>query len=360
MTKTAIDKIKDDPFSVASDPFFTPIGNTKPFFKAAFEGFAGSGKTYTSALCLIGLYKQIESKKPIIIFDTETSSKFLVPLFAEADIPVIVKESRSLADLKITMQKAREGATDILFIDSISHVWENFLESYMQKKNRTFLQFQDWGVIKPTWRKEFSDPFVRDPYHCFMTGRAGYEYEQVVNEDTNRKELQKSGVKMRVEGDTAYEPDLLVLMSRMQEMSSGEVKKVSRVANIIKDRSDLLDGKTFENPTYDTFKPVIDFILKNPVKQATYAETDAASLVKTEEDRREWTQRRDIALEKIEGYLTTVYPGQGKEEKLNKTKSLEFAYGTLSWIEISKMSPDVLETGMDKLREYVANQAKSE
>ena len=28
----------EDPLA---DNFFTPVGNTKPFFKAAFEGFAG-------------------------------------------------------------------------------------------------------------------------------------------------------------------------------------------------------------------------------------------------------------------------------------------------------------------------------
>ena len=52
------------------DTFFTPIGNTKPYFKAAFEGFAGSGKTYTAALVAIGLHKKIQSKKPVVIFDT--------------------------------------------------------------------------------------------------------------------------------------------------------------------------------------------------------------------------------------------------------------------------------------------------
>lgn len=349
---------KDDAFSASSDPFFTPIGNSKPYFKAAFEGFAGAGKTYTAAKFIIGLHKRIKSKKPVVIFDTETSSKFLVPLFTEAGIVAIVKESRSLADLKTTMEKCKAGASDILFIDSISHVWENFLQSYMEKKNRTFLQFQDWGVIKPTWRKEFSDPFVRDPYHCVMTGRAGYEYEQVVNEDTNKRELQKSGIKMKVEGDTAYEPDILVLMTRLQEMDGNDIKKVIRVANIIKDRSALLDGKTFENPDYSTFAPVVDFILKDPIKQPTYQEADAAGLVKTEDDKRDWVQSRDIILEKIESYLSLCFPGQGKEEKTNKLLACDYAFGkgdgAISWIEITKKSPEVLTAGLEKLREFVA------
>lgn len=116
------------------DGFFTPIGNTKPYFKAAFEGFAGAGKTYTAALVAVGLHKRIKSKKPVIIFDTEKAAKFLKPLFAENGIEVLIRESKSLGDLKITMQKMRnDGISDILIIDSISHVWEGFLKAYADK-----------------------------------------------------------------------------------------------------------------------------------------------------------------------------------------------------------------------------------
>jgi hypothetical protein len=146
----------------AAAQFFTPIGNTKPFFKAAIEGFAGSGKTYTAASIAIGLHKRIGSKKPVVIFDTERASKFLKPLFAEAGIEALVREAKSLADLKRTMDFMRTGVSDILLIDSISHVWEGVLAAYAESKRRTRLEFQDWGIIKPTWKREFSDPFVND------------------------------------------------------------------------------------------------------------------------------------------------------------------------------------------------------
>lgn len=136
----------------------------------------------------------IGSKKPIVIFDTERASKFLKKLFADHNIDVLVRESRSMADLALTMGKLREeGIADILIIDLISHVWEDFVESYKRKVNRHSLQFQDWGIVKPTWKKQFSDPFVTDAYHIIMTGRAGYEYDYERNEDTGKRELHKTG-----------------------------------------------------------------------------------------------------------------------------------------------------------------------
>ncbi len=335
----------------AQDSFFMPIGNTKPYFKAAFEGFAGAGKTYTAALVAVGLHKRIGSKKPIVIFDTEKAAKFLKPLFAEHGIEALIRESKSLADLKLAMQKMRNDAvSDILIIDSITHVWENFLKSYQEKVRRTQLQFQDWGVIKPTWKTEFSDPFVNDPYHIIMCGRAGYEYENEINEETGRREIYKSGVKMKVEGETAYEPDMLVLMNRFEEVM-GKDKKVWREATILKDRSTILDGKTFQNPTFEHFAPAIEAMLANPIPRdaARMPEGDTALLFHTEEEKFEWRRERDKALEELDGLLTRIDPastGKGKQLKLDL---LDKVFGTTSMTAIGELRPEQIMEGYRKL-----------
>lgn len=337
----------------ADDGFFTPIQNTKPYLKIAAQGFAGSGKTFTLAQLAIGLHKKIRSTKPIVIFDTEESSKFLIPFFTKNKIQAVNKRSRSLADLKETFRRCREGYSDILIIDSISHVWENFLEAYKQKKNRSRLEFQDWGIIKPAWKNEFSDPFVRDQYHVLMTGRAGYEYETEINEETKKREIYKSGVKMKVEGETAYEPDILLYMERFEHILDDN-KDIYRQATILKDRSTLIDGKVFKNPTFKDFLPAINVILNDAVEENSQPEIDASSLFKNEEDKRAWFKRRDIALENLQGILTEAFPGQSAAEKKHKQTALFTAYNTYSWVEVSEMKPNVIEDGHIRVKDYIA------
>lgn len=344
----------------AQDNFFTPVANTKPYFKAAFEGFAGSGKTYTAAQVAIGLYRRIGSQKPVIIFDTEKAAKFLKPIFATENIELLVRESRSLADLKETMARMRQGAGDVLIIDSISHVWEDFLKAYAEKVRRTRLEFQDWGVIKPTWKSEFSDPFVRDPYHVIMTGRAGYEYENEINKETGKREIYKSGVKMKVEGETAYEPDLLVLMERMQDMDGGSVKRVYRQAVVIKDRSTVIDGKVFENPAYKDFEPMIEVMLQSPERLETAAERDAGTLFRTEEEKYEWKQQKKRWLEEIENYLVSVWPSQAAEQKKLKIDAISYAFNTMSWTVVESLRPEELEAGFARVQEFVRKHTESQ
>jgi len=341
------------------DNFFMEVSNTKPFFKAAFEGFAGSGKTYTAAIVAIGLHKRIKSTKPVVMFDTEKAAKFLKRPFAEAGIELMVRESKTLADLKETMKRLRENKfSDILIIDSISHVWEDTTEAYKRKINRSRLQFQDWGILKPTWKNEFSDPFVNDPYHIIMCGRAGYEYDYEVNEDTKKKELVKSGVKMKVEGETAYEPDILVLMERFEEIL-GENKKVFRQATVIKDRSRLIDGKTFINPTYKEFSVAIEDMLDNPTFNKQSEQTDSTGLFKTEEDKQQYFKAKDIALEEIEGELLKAWPSTGAQDKQEKLNALESSFGTRSWTAIQSKGLSEIQTGLTNIRSIVTETLKN-
>jgi hypothetical protein len=335
------DETKQD---TQADDFFSPLGQDRPYLKIAAEGFAGSGKTYTLAHIAIGLHKKIASVKPVVFFDTEESAGHLTDDFAAAGIEAVVRRSRSLADLKETMARCRAGFSDILIIDSITHVWEDFLAAYQSTKKRTKLEFQDWGVIKPTWKREFSEPFVRDRYHALMTGRAGFAYDDEIDEN-GKRQIFKSGVKMKAETETAYEPDVLLLMERKEDIV-GKERKVWREAMVLKDRGQKIDGTVIINPTFADFETTLDKMLRTAVEMKQPLERSAGDLFEAEDKKKEFLKRRDIALETIEAWLTTELPGQTAEAKRAKALALKDTLGTPSWTAIKGMHPDKLEAAV--------------
>jgi hypothetical protein len=337
------------------DGFFAELKNTSPYLKVAAEGAAGSGKTYTLALITAGLYARIKSTKPIVIFDTERAAKFLRPFFASRNIPVLLKESRTLSDVASTIAYCDAGNADILIIDSITHVWEGFLTAFQEQKKRTRLEFQDWGIIKPAWRREFSDRLVMAKCHIMFTGREGFVYESEINPDTQKREIFKVGVKMKVEGDTAYEPDVLLRMERFEEVLDKEHKKVWREATVIKDRSALIDGKTFVNPGYEDFEPVVAFLLADVAAPTEIKTTGDAPLIGDEEERSENRKDCQIQLERINALLDSVAAGTGKAEKSLRLALTKYAfYGETSESAIARMEIGQLDEAHVKLLPMVA------
>lgn len=251
---------------------FTELENDRPFLKLALEGFAGDGKTFTAVKIAIGVHKLIKSTKPIALFDTEKALKALKAEFDREGIkPVINASERSLAAVNKAITWCEEGNADILIIDSITHVWEEFLKAYLNRPDkygkeirRNRLEFQDWGVIKPQWKEQFSTPFVLAKCHIIFTGRAGYEYTDEKNED-GKREIFKSGIKMKAENETAFEPDILVLMQKQQELLQDK-PRIWRQALIVKDRTNTIDGKSFENPTFDDFFPAVKILLDGTIR----------------------------------------------------------------------------------------------
>jgi hypothetical protein len=143
-----------------------------------------------------------------------------------------------------------------LLIDSISHFWREFTEAYAKKRNRhRGLEFSDWAYLKSEWGK-FTDAYVNSAAHIIMCGRAGYEFD-FFEDENGKKQLEKTGVKMRAETETGYEPSLLIWLERHMDMDS---RKVYREAHVLKERFDVIDGKTFRDPTFANFLPHIELL----------------------------------------------------------------------------------------------------
>ena len=317
----------------------------------ALEGFAGDGKTFTAAKVAIGLHQKIGSKKPIAIFDTERAAASLKPLFDESGIEaIVIDDQRSLASLSTAISECERGAADVLIIDSITHVWEEYLTAYLKSKNRSRLQFEDWSIIKPKWKAEFSNKFVSAKVHIMFTGRAGYEYTDERNEETGKREIFKSGIKMKAENETAFEPDILVLMEKSMDLL-GEKKRVSRKATIIKDRTNTIDGQTFDNPGYTEFAPAIDRLLDGKVKasqsqqiQDNFEDAEA----KFSKDKRD----KEALISEVEGTFNLMGLGTSVADKKFKAATLKKIWNVVSVDLLQKLSVDDLKSGVESLKTF--------
>lgn len=332
--------------------FATELKSDNRFIKASFGGFAGSGKSRTGSEFVIGAYKRMSLKKPILFIDNEKGSRFLIPKFKEAGIQTLVKQTVQLADILTAFELVNNGEVDFLFVDSLTKVWYNFVNQYKEKNRRVFLTLQDWGKILPDWQEKFADKFVNLNGNCVFTGRGGYSYDMEEGED-GKKQFVKSGVKMKMAGETPYEPDLNVWMSIEQDMGDNGKPIVWREAIILKDRSDLIDGKTFKNPTFKDFQPVLDYIMSAPVGDVA-KESSNENLAPAEV----WSDKRDrrlIVLEKIGNEFDRAGLGTSKEDKQFKILVSEKFFGTSSKTELEKVSLDLLEARYEDIHRFMVS-----
>jgi hypothetical protein len=320
------------------------------YAKFGILGFTGTGKTFLAKNLAIGLHKfSVERKSmpqtaPVFFLDTETGSDWVRNYFDEAKIKLLVDKTRSFTRLVPAIREVQKEH-GILIIDSITHFWKELTESYAKKKNRTSLRFEDWAWIKATWG-EFTDEFVNSQCHILMCGRAGYEYDYFENE-SGKKELEKTGIRMKAEGETGYEPSLLILMERAQEMSGGSIERVYRTGHVLKDRSATIDGKEFVNPTFEDFLPHIRHLNIGGDHVGVITSTSSEAIVPP--DVRNWEKAKIEAaavLDEIQCELMRKYPSTKNDDKLGKQEMLERYFGTRSWKRLETMSLHALKVGL--------------
>jgi AAA domain len=335
--------------------FATKLAAKNHFVKASFAGFSGTGKSRTSSEFVAGTYKALKCTKPILFIDNEKGSRFLVPFFKKQGIEVLVKDTTSLADVITSMEYLQKGEIDFLFVDSLSKVWYQYVSDYKAKNKITFMTLEHWGKILPAWQQEFSDRFVGLEGNFVFTGRGGNQYEK--EEDTQREDgstkkgaFVKSGVKMKLAGETPFEPDLNVWME-MRQVVSGKTTKVYREAQIMKDRSATIDGKIFKNPTFKEFKPFVDFILDTPLGEVAGA-TDTLNHAPSEDfEYQKRKNAREIELEKIKASFEKIGFGVTREEKQLKVMIYEKIFGTSSMTEFEKFDAEKLRAQREMLEQ---------
>ena len=344
--------------------------------KVGLYGAEGTGKTITATLMAIALNAHIKSSKPIAFFDTETGSDFALELIERAGMKLLTIKSRALTDLGKAFDEVPSVA-DVFVIDSLTHPYKELLETYQamnkEKHGSRFLTIRDWGVIKPIWAKNFSTPYVNSPVHCIWCARSKNLFEEVDDPEAgnNKTRLISVGTGVRSETESAYEPSLLIEMTKEYVQDGG---KYLRKATVVKDRTMRIDSHEFTFDPADmeklmaaSLKDAAKAVIHNPVWQAFYPhferlnlagehkgfeETVSSDLVdEGPKDIAAYRRRQEIAWEKIDVGFGVIFPGHAKADKQGRFAVMSALLGTTSDKEAAHKPPDLLESVLPTLTE---------
>lgn len=329
---------------------FEDLESSPAFAKIGIYGEAGSGKTTTAVLIALGLHKLIKSTKPIVFMDTETGSEFAKVLFKKANVSCKVVKQRSFETLLQIIPEATK-ISDILIIDSISHPYQDMMQSYLAKTKKKRLAFQDWNVLKPTFRK-FTDAYVREKLHIIICGRSQGIWDYF-KQDDGHMELHQIGTKMKVEKEMGYEPSLLIEMEKaFRENGKGWIHKATVLKDRNPDKATTLDGKSFDDPTFENILPHINAV--NIGGKHTPVDTkDSQGLFEDESGRPDWQIKegqRQIAMEEVFGFLSANFPSSSGDDKLAKTNLSLYLFSTYSKTELEKKSTEDYREALEKAK----------
>jgi hypothetical protein len=270
--------------------------------KLGIYGAPGSGKSFTSLLLAEGLAQL--SKKRIAYFDTERGTDFYckaVPsrrVHPEAfDFDAMY--SRSITEVLETVQNLNPDEYGVIVIDSITHIWDAAIGSYSGRQTSIgTIPMQAWGKIKKPYLT-LLQALLSSTAHIIICGRQAIDY--ATDEETD--ELKAIGVKMKAEGSTAYEPHILIRLEAIKPRKTNEVADI--IAYIEKDRTGVLAGRSFVNPTFDSIcKPILGLLGGEQAHIPTTDETATQDAEKIAEQDRERSQVSQATFKDFEARIT--------------------------------------------------------
>jgi AAA domain len=260
----------------------------KAALKLGLYGPAGSGKTFTALLIAEGLARH--TGKRVAFCDIEQGTAFYGQEVAQRAVhpeafDFDVLHTRAITETLAAVKGLDLDVHGVLVVDSISHLWDSCKNAFTGRLTRAgTVPLHAWGTIKKPY-KELMHLLLSLPVHVLICGWMGIDYA----EDEASGELKNMGYKMRAEGETAYEPDILL----RQEFHKASRKEAAvPVAHVEKDRTGILSGKTISWPTFDNVaRPLLGLLGTTQVAVPTDDQVgmqDAEALARQEA---EWEQR---------------------------------------------------------------------
>jgi len=301
--------------------------------KLGIYGPSGSGKTFTALLIAEGLAKL--SGKRIAVVDTEHGTDFYSQTVQprkvhpeEFDFDAL--HTRSLTEALAEIKKLKESEHACIILDSMTHLWEAARLAYEGRTTSIgSIPLHAWAQIKKPY-KELINLLLSSPLHAIICGRQGIDYAA----DEESGELRAVGYKMKAEGETSYEPHILIRMEATRKKQNSEAVVTALVE---KDRTGILAGKVIQWPSFDSVcKPLLPLLGGTQAKiqsDEEVAEQDSAALLEQERGRAEASSGRviefsaqfDLArnieeLEKVSKLLTPAVKKEMLPADVNKLR----------------------------------------
>lgn len=256
--------------------------------KMGVYGPPGSGKTFTALLIAEGLAGV--TGKRVAYVDTERGTDFYCksvpsrPVHPDAfDFDALY--TRSITEVLSSVKSLSADEYGVIVVDSITHLWESAKAAYTGRMTSIGgIPMQAWGKLKKPY-KELMGTLLNSQMHVLILGREGTEYAT----DEETEELKAIGKKMKAEGETAYEPHILIRMEAVKPKKTNEVASI--VAYVEKDRTGVLAGRSFVNPTFESLcRPIVGLLSGTQAHIASEDETaniDGEKLAEEERKRME-------------------------------------------------------------------------
>jgi hypothetical protein len=239
--------------------------------KLACYGPAGSGKTFTSLLLSEGLARH--SRKRIAYIDTENGTAFYGQAVPQRRVhpsafDFDVLYSKSITEVLAAVRSLDLDTHGVVVIDSITHLWDACKNSFSGRLTKAgTVPFHGWAAIKKPYR-ELMHLLLNLPVHVLICGRQGIDY----GEDEGSGELKSLGFKMRAEGETAYEPDVLI---RLESHKADRKELAIPLAHVEKDRTGVLAVQSIPWPTFENLaKPLLGLL--GPTQAALPSDDEVA------------------------------------------------------------------------------------
>lgn len=331
------------------------IDDAPGYAKIGLQGPQGSGKSRTAVEIACTIHKLFGSNKPIAFFDTEGGSDYLKDIVEDRTSlkPLRVK-ARAFSQLMHVLTECLSGASNILIVDSVTHVWRDLQDAYMERLNehlkypKARMDVNDIMQVKKLWYP-WTDQYQTCPLHILVCGREGDKWGYEEDED-GKRELVTQGKKMKVEGEFGYESSLIISMqseqipdavirNKKKRTTEKRPRTIVNVATVLKDKFDVMNGQVIEMPTGEDFMPFLERL--NPAAHRGVDLTAHTTQTLPESDggfMREKTDRQ-ILVEKIQGEIQNIHPAQTTDDKKGRQALMQKFFGTISWTEIEKRLP---------------------